>query len=329
MLTFFVFGCIIDKKERGERVTVIEYPRFKPDVKKNGRAVALGFFDGVHIAHRTLIEKAVRQARKTGAVASVFTFMAESANIKAKSPRIYTTEQKLKIFASLGVDEVILADFDKISNITKEEFAKDFLIDTLDCTAALFGYNFRFGKGREGDATYLDEFMTSRERLAIVQDEVTLEGKKISATVIREALKKGNCEEAASLLGAPYFLSGRVEKGLGKGRALGFPTVNITLPSATLLKQGVYRSAIEVDGRAYSAVTNVGTCPTVCEREAHAESYIIGYNGDLYGKELDVSLLGYLREERLFPTYEALTEQIKKDALTAEILNQEYIGKKK
>lgn len=306
-------------------MTVIEYPKFKPDVKKNGRAVALGFFDGVHIAHRALIEKTVNQAKKTGAVACVFTFLAESRNIKAKSPRIYTTEQKLKIFASLGVDEVILADFDKISNMTKEEFAKDFLIDTLDCTAAVFGYNFRFGKGREGDATYLDEFMTSKERLAVIQEEVTLGGRTISATVIREALKKGNCEEAASLLGAPYFISGRVEKGLGKGRALGFPTVNLTLPSETLLKEGVYRSAIEIDGRIYSAVTNVGTCPTVCERETHAESFIIGYDGNLYGKELDVYLLGYLREEKRFSTYEELSEQIKKDALTAEALNQEYI----
>ena len=294
-------------------------------MKKNGRAVALGFFDGVHIAHRALIEKTVRQARKTGAVASVFTFIAESKTIKAKSPRIYTTEQKLKIFASLGVDEIILADFDKISNMTKEEFAKDFLIDTLDCTAAVYGYNFRFGKDREGDATYLDEVMTSRERLAIIQDEVTLDGRTISATEIREALKKGNCETAASLLGAPYFISGRVEKGLGKGHALGFPTVNLTLPSESLLREGVYRSAIEIDGRMYSAVTNVGTCPTVCERESHLESFIIDYDGDLYGKELDVYLLGYLREEKRFSTYEELSEQIKKDALTAETLNQDYI----
>ncbi len=307
-------------------MTVIEYPKFKPDEAKYGRAVALGFFDGVHIAHRSLIKKTVEQAKKTGALATVFTFISESDSLKAKSPRIYTTEQKLKIFEELGVDEVILADFDKIANMTKDEFAKSFLIGTLDATSVVFGYNFRFGKGREGDAEYLDEVMTENERVAIIESEITLLGRTISATAIREALKRGELGEAERLLGAPYFLSGRVERGIGKGHALGFPTVNITLPSS-LLRSGVYRSVIKIDGRVYNAVTNIGTCPTVCERELHAESYIIDFSGDLYGRVLDVYMLGYLREEKRFDDLTSLTEQIKRDALTAQLLNEEYLKK--
>ena len=303
-------------------MTVIEYPKFKPDKTAGGRAVALGFFDGVHSAHRALIEKTVCRAKSTGAVPTVFTFLSESDTLKAKSPRIYTTEQKLKIFEELGIEQVILADFDKISNMTKEEFAKGFLIDTLGATSCIFGYNFRFGKGREGDAEYLCRVMTSHKREAVVEKEITLDGGKISATAIREALKDGRLDEAERLLGAPYFLSGRVEKGIGKGHSLGFPTVNITLPSS-LLRAGVYRSVIKIDDREYSAVTNVGTCPTVCERPLHAESFIIDFSGDLYGRELDVYMLGFLRDEKRFESLEALSDQIKSDAIRAQILNEE------
>ncbi len=280
---------------------------------RGGRVVALGFFDGVHPAHRALIEAARHLADKEGLELAVFTFLSEGS-IKKNNPRLYTTESRLAFFEELGVSTVILADFLTVAHYTKEEFVEEVLIDTLDARIAVCGYNFRFAKGASASADDLSELMEKHGGRVHILPPYLYGDTPLSTTRIRELLQNGEIEEANRMLGAPYFLSGRVEHGEGLGHVLGFPTMNLSHPEDTTpLKHGVYRSVTEIDGVRYHSVTNVGVCPTVGERPAHSETHVIGEKIDAYGKSVRVYLLGFLREEKRFPSQNELIMQINID----------------
>ena len=276
-------------------------------------AVAIGLFDGFHIAHRALVKKTVEAAKKAGLRAGIFTFMS-SNNIKQGVKKIYSTEEKLTIAESLGVDFAIVADFSSIANITAEEFVKNTLIVDVSAKIAAAGFNFHFGKGAVGNAELLSKLMKESGGDAIIFGEYTNDGVTVSSTHIRVCLSKGQMDDAASLLGEPYFLTGVVSHGDGRGKALGLPTVNTDIPEEKLIpKNGVYRSAVNIGGKIFSAVTNLGTCPTFKERKTHAETYILDFSGDLYGEKIRVYLLEFLRDEKQFESAEDLILQIKLD----------------
>ena len=279
--------------------------------------IALGFFDGVHIAHRDLIVCAEDIARERGIKFGILTFRAEEG-LKTGVPRLYGTEEKLDIFNRLGADFTVLANFSSVSSLTPEEFVGEVLIKNLKCTVCVAGFNFRFGKGASGDAAMLERLMESHGGEAVIRDELTCRGATVSSSLIRERIAGGDMETARQLLGSPYFLRGRVSHGKAEGRRLGFPTVNTPLREGRAVpKLGVYRSAVPIGGRIYTAVTNIGKCPTFGEREVHAETYITDFSGDLYEKEIDVYLLGLLREERQFKSAEELKMQINIDKVRA------------
>ena len=274
-----------------------------------GRSViALGFFDGVHKGHRCLLESARRLAKDKNYTFAVFTFHAEDG-FKGDGA-LYPNEEKLRLFDSLGVEAVIIAKFASVSGISADEFVKRALIVDMECRTAVAGYDFRFGKGALGDAELLTNILRDSGRECIIESEHKIKGEKISTTKIKELLSLGKVDEAREFLGAPFRLTARVEHGLGKGVSLGFPTVNT--PTAHL-KKGVYRTATEISGALYNSITNIGTCPTISERALHAETYIIDYSGDLYGKEIRIFFLGYLREEKRFSSPEELIMQINVD----------------
>ena len=273
-------------------------------------AVALGYFDGVHIGHRELISLMVREAHAKHLKPYVFTFEDDLAKSKKTQSILYNTEEKLKIFASLGVEGVIIADFKSVAGLTPEEFIGDVLVSSLGAELAISGYNFRFGKGAAAGANELIELMESFGKRAIVLSEQKIDGKQLSATVIRALIADKKPDEAAKMLGIPYFIEGRVEKGLGLGKVYGFPTVNIPIRENSPLVQGVYRTAVKIGEKLYTGITNVGTCPTVEEREIHTETLIAGFSGDLYGSDITLYFLGYLREEKHFDSVDALREQI-------------------
>ena len=296
-------------------MNIIEYP--KDTIENFGAAplaVALGFFDGVHKGHRKLLALTKREAEKRGYTPAIFTFRSECESIKRGSGRIYSTEKKLEIFSSLGFDTVILADFEKIASLDAESFVKDVLIKKFNTALAVAGYNFRFGKGALANSGTLTELMTGAGLDAVIMDEELYQGRTLSTTEIKTALKEGRTEEAGKMLGYPYFSDSIVERGEGLGKNLGFPTVNSRLSSETsFLRGGVYRSAVMIDGRLYNAVTNIGTCPTFEERDCHSETFIIGYDGNLYGKKIRTFFLGYLREEKRFKDKKDLILQINID----------------
>ena len=291
---------------------IIHY-RYPEKVNIKASAVALGYFDGVHVGHRELISLLVSEAKNSGLRSYVLTFEDNIAKTKKTTSIIYNIQEKLKIFESLGVDGVIIADFSSISSLTPESFVFDVLVGTFDTRVCVAGYNFRFGKGAAADSSVLTRLMESASRRSVVLDEKKIGERTLSATVIRELLSEGRLDEATEMLGIPYFIDGEVERGLGLGKGFGFPTVNIPLRDNFPLRPGVYRTAVKVGERLYTGVTNVGSCPTVKEREIHAETMIADFEGDLYGRSLRIYFLGYLREEKLFDSVDELREQIYRD----------------
>lgn len=278
--------------------------------------VAIGFFDGVHIAHRELIKKARALADEESVPLAVLTF-ADGTGLKTGADRIFSESEKEKILDSLGVDYTVFCDFSSVRGLCADEFIEKVLIDDLSCIGAAVGYNFRFAKGALGTAEYLKSYLINKGRKCIICEEVDSEGKPVSSSVIRELISEGKIDEANRLLGSPYFISACVEHGDGRGRHLGYPTLNTNLKDGRCIpKRGVYRSAVIADERIYSAVTNIGTCPTFGERKCHAESFVIGLSENLYGKKIKLYLLEYLREERRFASEDELKMQIELDKNT-------------
>ena len=288
---------------------VIEY-KYGDTPSLGASVMALGFFDGVHVGHRELLLTARNKAERASLPLTVFTFK-DNRDIKKDATRIYGEGAKLELMRRLGVDTVILADFSTLSGISAEKFVKEVLVSTLGARAAVAGYNFRFGKGALGDSALLSALAEECGITAVICDEVRHEGRAVSSTVIRKLLAEKKIPEANALLGAPYFISGKVMHGNGVGRGLGFPTVNTDIePTSVVLPSGVYRTAVPYNRRIYSALTNVGVCPTFEERPIHAETFILDFDGDLYGEELSIYFLDFLREEKAFSSVESLKMQI-------------------
>ncbi len=275
--------------------------------------LALGFFDGVHIAHRDLLACAKDIAKQKGFPFGVFTFKSDGG-IKKNAQRLYGDEEKSELFKRLGVDFAVFADFESVSVKSPEQFVLETLRGDLNCVICVAGFNFRFGKGASASAAELEELMEKAGGRAVIRQEIKQDGRTVSTSFIRELLAEGRIREANALLGSPYFIGGEVTHGNSKGRKIGFPTINIALDENNVhMARGVYRCAVPIDGRIYTGITNIGSCPTFGEREVHAETHILGFKGDLYGKRLDVYFLDYMREEKLFSSPDELKMQINID----------------
>jgi len=292
----------------------------------HGCVLALGFFDGVHKAHRELIKKARERAEGYKLPLAVFTFSSEDESFKSAAKRIYSTADRLSLLAELSVDAAVVCDFSAVRDIPHADFISDIIIGCLDAKCAVCGFNFRFGKGAMGDADFLSAKMTAAGRECLILSELSFDDSPLSSTLIRELLANRDITAATEALGKPYFISGEVVHGRGFGREYGIPTVNTFSGKDNgganiLLPTGVYRTATVIDGITYEALTNVGTCPTFGERELHAETFILDFDGDLYGKTLRIYFLGFLREERVFESEKALKMQIIIDKKRTKELN--------
>lgn len=296
-------------------MTIYQYPT-EQKTNINSCVLALGFFDGVHIAHRDLLSRAREVARERGLSFGIFTF-GSSGNIKADTRRLYDDNEKAELFESLGADFVVYADFGRVAGLSPEDFVKKTLCEELGCQVCVAGFNFRFGKGAAADSARLAALMAEAGGEALILEEITADGITLSATLIRGLITSGKIEEANTYLGAPYYIKGRVSHGRSDGRRLGFPTANIVIGEGKILpKAGVYRTAAVINDRVYSAVSNIGVCPTFDGTETRLEAHIIDFDGDLYEKEIRVYLLGYLREERRFDSLNELKMQINIDKNT-------------
>lgn len=282
--------------------------------------LALGFFDGVHLGHRRLIEAASAKGAELGVRHGVLTFPSE-AGLKGGAARLTDTDEKLKLIENAGAEIALLCDFDAVANMTPEEFVDRVLISDLNCKVCYAGYNFRFGKNAAGDAETLCRLMADRGAEAVILEEFRIDGNEVSASAVRRCLAEGDPRRAAKLLGRPYSVDGTVERGRSVGTQLGTPTVNTSLDGRVLPRLGVYRTAVIARGKLYTGITNIGICPTFALRTAHAETHILNFNGDLYGEKVQIFLLDFLRDEDKFSDANELKKQIRVDILR---INNEF-----
>ena len=279
--------------------------------------LCLGNFDGVHIAHRTLLREAKKlQAQKMpNARVGVFCFEKLSTNFLSKTPpkHLTTLKQKLKYFASEGMDFACIADFPSLQELSPEVFIRDVLINLCNCKAVVCGYNYRFGKGGVGTYQLLKESFSPD--CAIAVPAVYQDGETVSSTRIRELLKIGKIKEANALLTVPFSISAHVEHGKGLGRHLGAPTFNQIPPADMLIPaRGVYLTRCTIDSKNYYGLTNIGTHPTVdIDASLNIETHLLDFDGDLYRQDVCVEFLDYIRPELRFDSRDALKKQIQQD----------------
>jgi riboflavin kinase/FMN adenylyltransferase len=275
--------------------------------------VAIGFFDGVHKAHRELLKKAREYSKSHSLSFAVFSFLADS--MLTKDPgRLYTDEEKCELLSECGADTAVLFDFGLIKDFSKEEFVNEILSKRLNAEAVFCGDDFKFAKKASANADDLKALMNAVGKEAFAINEVTNSGKRISTTGIKALLVEGKMREAAELLSMPYFITGYVTHGKGMGRAMGIPTVNIELPEgAVILPRGVYSTVVAIGDKRFLGLTNIGTCPTFGERKEHTETLILDFSDDVYDEKIKIYFLDYLREEKVFSGAEELVMQINID----------------
>lgn len=291
--------------------------RTNPAIPPIPRSVALGIFDGVHIGHRAVISRA---AGIEGMHTAVFTFEQPPWALPKESAwELLSPSARTALLETLGVEELFQADFESLRDMTPEEFVRVILRDTLQARVVACGYNYHFGKDGTGDAALLHRLC---EELGIEVREVPavlVDGQPVSSSRIRRCIEQGEVRQAARLLGRSFTLDFTVVGGRRLGRLLGTPTINQPLPPHFVRpRYGVYASSVEVGGRVSHGVTNIGVRPTVGAPGPLAETWIADFHGDLYGQNVPVSLVKFLRPETRFASVEDLQKQILRDAEAAK-----------
>ena len=284
-----------------------------------GGALALGNFDGVHRGHQAVIGAAVLQARAAGRPALVATFDPHpSCYFRPETPPFALTsmDQKLALFASLGVDAAVVIPFDAaVASLSAEDFATHWLQQRLGISHVVTGTDFTFGKGRSGSAEALGALGAMRGFTAQAVAPVTDAGKQVSSTRIREALAIGDMATANALLTRPFTICGEVVHGDKRGRTIGVPTANMTLGGYARPRFGVYAVRVTLpDGTRATGVANLGIRPMFDPPKLLLETWIFDWSGDLYGQTLWVELVAHLRDEMKLDGMDALMRQIAQDA---------------
>ena len=284
------------------------------------RCAALGFFDGVHIGHAALLERTVHRAAEIGAVPAVVSFDVHPDNVVfgGEVRLINSTSSRAEIISELfGIDDMLLFHFDRELMSTPWRDFADMLVSRYGIVSFVVGHDFCFGSRGEGTADKLMTYCAERGLGCDVIPAVTLGGVVVSSTYIRELIEKGDMLRAGRFLGHPHILSGTVGSGLHLGSHLGAPTINMSFPDGVIVpRHGVYATKVRLGaGEEYTAVTNVGVRPTTGSgRPVNAESHLLGFSGDLYGRKVRVEFHAFLRDERRFDSLDALSAQIAADA---------------
>ena len=281
-------------------------------------AVAIGKFDGVHLGHRELIRKITEQ-KSENRLATVFTFDTSAAVFFGGEDKELTTiAEKRRIFEEMGVDILIEFPLNRETAATEpEEFVRRYLAAQMHTAYLCAGDDLSFGKGGAGNYDLLEKYAGVYGYRAEMIDKVKIDGEAVSSTRVRDAVRSGQMDTAARMLGIPYSVSGLVEYGKQLGRTIGMPTANLIPEQSKLLPpSGVYYSKALIEGRMCRGITNVGCKPTV--NDGHAvgvETYLYDFSGDLYGRDITVYLLAFRRPEIKFDNVEQLKKQMEADIL--------------
>ncbi|MEM1484681.1 riboflavin biosynthesis protein RibF [Oscillospiraceae bacterium PP1C4] len=301
-------------------------------VSLSGRSsVALGYFDGLHIGHAAVIGCAL-QGAKSGLIPCVFTFTMHHVHPAGKSieNEIITDSEKYYILKKWGVKAVLSPDFSEFKDMSPAEFVDEVLVRRLHAGAVCCGNDFRFGQHASADVQKLAALCGERGIKLNIVPAVTCQGERVSSTRIRELLGAGEVEAAAAMLGRAFSYNFTVVQGKQLGRKIDSPTINQHMPADFVkLKYGVYASVTMADGELKPSVTNIGVRPTTdTDTAVYSETYIYGFSGNLYGKNVEVRLLQFIRSEQKFSSVDALRAQIYTDTQSAVPIAERYIENK-
>lgn len=303
------------------------------DITEKGKparetAVALGFFDGLHLGHIEVIKQALDRPEYNSVV---MTFNDKTALPKFKERNnIISYELKAELLSNIGIDYIYAPDFADLRDLWAEEFVDKILTEKLNAKFVACGYDFRFAKGGRSTAEDLKRICTERGIETVIVPAVKVDGEPVSSTAIRELIAEGDIRQANRLLGyeLTYYLE--VVEGKQNGRKIGFPTINQNIPRGMAVpKRGVYKSWTQIKGKNYPSITNIGIKPTIAldageKRSTVMETHIIGFNGDLYHQKVRVVLREYMRGERQFGSLEELKNQLTEDKRLAMSLKPLY-----
>ena len=297
------------------------------ELKPAGRKVCLGigFFDGVHLGHQQIIRQTITDARKHEAIALVITFDRHPNTVVAPNrvpPLVYSLSQKLRAIESLGADTLLLIPFNKaFSEQTGEAFIRGLTRDLGHVQSLCVGANFVFGHKRGGNVELLSKLGAELKFVVHGMAAVSLDGRAVSSTRIREAIGAGDLDRVSQMLGRAYSVAGPVVRGDGLGHQLGFPTANLDATGLALPPHGVYAVHAEAVGKTYRAVLNIGLRPTLQNPNPRlrVEAHLIDFAGELYGQEMELVFVDKLRPEAKFPSLAELRAQIARDILEAQM----------
>ncbi len=279
--------------------------------------LTLGNFDGVHLGHQAIFRKVVDRAKATSGTSMAFTFEPHPLKVLApdRSPKLLNTfHSKMKLIESSGMQIVICADFTReFAEQNPEEFARRVLVDGIGVKEVYIGYDYAFGRGREGSIASLTAMGQAHGFTVGVVDAVKVGETVVSSSLVRDLVSNGRVDEVPVFLGRFYSIEGNVVHGESRGRSLGFPTANIQTMNELLPAFGVYAVRTMVGGRHIDGVASLGVRPTFGEGPVSIEVFLFDYEGDLYGKHLDMAFIRRLRGEEKFPDADSLVRQMQKD----------------
>ncbi len=290
--------------------------------------MTIGNFDGVHLGHQMIFRTLCQRAREIGGTSLVLTFDPHPLKVLApeRCPALITsTTKKLAIIQDCGLDVIVCLPFTRaLADLTPVAFVEQVLVQTIGIREIYVGYNFAFGRGRQGSIELLQELGQHYGFLVHSIEPIAIAGRVVSSSMIRQWIQQGSVDEAALLLGRLYSIAGTVVEGYQKGRELGFPTANVRSTDELIPSRGVY--AVTVDWREgrYEGVANIGFNPTFGRTQLSVEIHLFNFAQQLYGERVEVSFVKKIRDERTFPSVADLVKQISQDVETAHTLLATY-----
>ncbi|MBF8269708.1 MAG: Riboflavin biosynthesis protein [Gammaproteobacteria bacterium] len=293
--------------------------------RHKGCVVTIGNFDGVHTGHQAVIRQLQQYAREVSLPAVVVTFEPQPLEYFAPGTapaRLTSFREKMEWLSEHGLDRVVCLRFQKtLAELPARDFVAHLLVQNLGAKYIVVGDDFRFGQGRKGDFKYLQALQADYGYTVVATDTLISDGERVSSSRIRALLTAGRLHEVETLLGRPYSMSGRVIRGDGRGKQLGFATANLALKRNQSPLLGVYAVRVEgLDGRVYPGVANLGTRPVFYGKQVLLEVHLLDFTRDIYGRHLHVNFQHRIRPEQKFASVQELVAQIRRDVESARLL---------
>ncbi len=300
----------------------------KVNKKFKNAVLAIGVFDGVHRGHQALIQGAVRRAKQIGGEPLVMTFWPHPVHVLRPElglPYIVSLQHRLKLIEELGVKGCIVVHFTRrFARLSPEQFIRDYIVARIAPKEIYIGDDFRFGQGREGTLEYFEQAGAKYGFKVRVVDAVKTGKNKIGSSIIRQLIGEGKLAQAAKLLGRAVSVMGKVVRGDGRGKKLGFPTANIFIQNSMIPPLGVYAVRVRIDKKTLGGMANIGRRPSFKKNDrVHLETHIFNFHRSLYNKEIIIEFVQKIREEKKFDSRTEFVAQLRNDRVRAQrILSQ-------